>query len=82
MLLRVKKIYFGLERNQICFWCVEKIAFGQKNSNMCLLNKTKSFGFKKYQIYFLRTKKKKIVCVKKKKKKNKSVLYWENKSDL
>ena len=42
---------------------------------MCLLNKTKSFGFKKYQIYFLRTKKKKIVCVKKKKKKNKSVLY-------
>ena len=40
------------------FLCVEKIVFGIEKSNMCLLNKTKSFGFKKYQIYFLKQKKK------------------------
>ena len=39
------------------FLCVEKIVFGIEKSNMCLLNKTKSFGFKKYQIYFLELKK-------------------------
>ena len=39
------------------FLCVEKIVFGIEKSNMCLLNKTKPFGFKKYQICFLELKK-------------------------
>ena len=47
------------------FLCVEKIVFGIEKSNMCLLNKTKSFGFKKYQIYFGELEKKNLDCIKK-----------------
>ena len=39
------------------FFLVEKIVFGEQNLDMCLLNKSKSFGFKKYQICFLKLKK-------------------------
>ena len=39
------------------FFLVEKIVFGEQNLDMCLLNKSKSFGFKKYQICFLKQKK-------------------------
>ena len=40
----VIKLDFGLEKWDM-FLCVEKIVFGIEKSNMCLLNKTKSFGF-------------------------------------
>ena len=33
------------------------MVFGDKNSDLCLLHKTKSFDLKKYQICFLRTRK-------------------------
>ena len=39
------------------FVYVKKIAFGKEKSNMCLLNKTMSFGFKNISDLFLRTKK-------------------------
>ena len=63
------------------FLCVEKIVFGIEKSNMCLLNKTKSFGFKKYQICFLELKKlvfwlnKNLIHLMKKKKKKDLLLY-------
>ena len=46
----VIKIDFGLEKWDFFFLCVEKIIFWEKNSNLCLLNKLKSFGFKKKNI--------------------------------
>ena len=33
------------------------MVFGDKNSNLCLLHKTKSFDLQKYQIYFLELRK-------------------------
>ena len=45
-------------RSFFFFFFVEKIVFGEQNLDMCLLNKSKSFGFKKYQICFLKQKKK------------------------
>ena len=32
--------------------CKKKIVLDKEKSDLCLLNKTKSFGFKKYQICF------------------------------
>ena len=36
---------------------VKKIVFGIEKSDLCLLNKTKSFGLKKISYLFLRTRK-------------------------
>ena len=33
------------------------MVFGDKNLNLCLLHKTKSFDLQKYQIYFLELRK-------------------------
>ena len=47
--------------------CKKKIVLDKEKSDLCLLNKTKSFGFKKYQICFLKIKKNWfLVCIKKK----------------
>ena len=44
-----KKIFFliWLEKIRYVFVHVKKKNFGEKNLDMCLLNKTKSFGLKK-----------------------------------
>ena len=48
-----KKIDFDLSKmpDQFCnMW--KKVVFGDKNSDLCLLHKIKSFDLKKYQICF------------------------------
>ena len=47
---------FWLEKSDKFFVYVKKKKFlEKKNLDLCLLNKTKSFGFKKNQIYFQKT---------------------------
>ena len=47
-----KKIDLGLEKIRsvfilFYFLCIDKMVFGKEKSDLCLLNKTKSFGLKK-----------------------------------
>ena len=40
-------MWFGLEKLDLFFVYVKKIVFGIEKSDLCLLNKTKSFGLLK-----------------------------------
>ena len=50
LVIKKKKIWLWLiKKYQICFViCRKKMVFVDKNSDLCLLHKTKSFDFKKY----------------------------------
>ena len=46
-------MWFGLEKLDLFFVYVKKIVFGIEKSDLCLLNKTKSFGLlKKEKLVF------------------------------
>ena len=46
-------MWFGLEKLDLFFVYVKKIVFGIEKSDLCLLNKTKSFGLlKKKKLVF------------------------------
>ena len=51
-----KNFWFGLKKSRYVFVYVKKIVFGKEKSNLCLLNKTKSFGLKISDL-FLKTRK-------------------------
>ena len=53
-----KKFLIGFRKIRLVFVHVKKIVFGIEKSDLCLLNKTKSFGLKKKnQIFFFRIRK-------------------------
>ena len=66
LVIKKKRIWF--RKIRFVFVCVEKIVFNKEKLDMCLLNKTNSFGFfliKKSDL-FLRTRKNGfLVCIKK-----------------
>ena len=54
----IKKIDFGLSKYQICFvGCRKKVVCDDKNSNLFLLHKTKSFNLKNIRFVFEELKK-------------------------
>ena len=47
-----KRSYFGLEKIRYVFKNLKNIIFGDKNSDLCLLHKTKSFDLKNIKSVF------------------------------
>ena len=57
LMIKKKLILTYIKKIRSVFKNLKNMVFGDKNSNLCLLHKTKSFDLQKYQIYFLELRK-------------------------